>query len=154
MASFREVTGWGSGWTIGPITDESGISHIVTLTPTVYQASSGRVGIGTNDPNSALQVSGPIATALVSKTSAYTLGASDSVVLANATSAAFTLTLPTAVGISGRTYTLKKIDSSANAVTVATTASQTIDSATTLSLSSQWQRATVVSDGTNWMIVA
>lgn len=91
------------------------------------------------------------APALVSKTSAYTLTTSDCVVLANATSAAFTLTLPSASSVpTGRQYLLKKVDSSANAVTIATTSSQTIDGSTTASLASQWSKLTVVSDGSNW----
>ncbi len=98
------------------------------------------------------KVNGSIATALASKTAAYTLTATDSVILADATSTTFTVTLPSAVGIVGRQYTIKKIDSSANAVTIAS-ASGTIDGATTKALSAQWQSARVVSDGANWFVV-
>jgi hypothetical protein len=73
--------------------------------------------------------------------------------LGNATSAAFSITLPTAVGITGKTYTVKKIDSSANAVTVATTSSQTIDGTTTKPLARQYDAIAVQSDGSNWMII-
>ncbi len=93
-----------------------------------------------------------IATALATKTAAYTLTATDSVILADATSAAFTLTLPSASGITGRQYTIKKVDSSANAVTIASVAG-TIDGAATKALSAQWQAARVVSDGGNWFMV-
>lgn len=88
----------------------------------------------------------------LAKTGAYTLGANDGLVTANATTAAFTITLPTAVGIAGRQYTVKKIDSSANAVTVGTTSAQTIDGATTYALSRQFQYLQVVSDGSNWQV--
>lgn len=67
---------------------------------------------------------------------------------------AFTITLPTAASISGRIYTIKKIDSSGNAVTIGTTSSQTIDGSTTYALSSQYKYVTVVSNGTNWLIIA
>lgn len=89
---------------------------------------------------------------VTTKTSAYTIGTSDVVVLADATSGAFTLTLPTAT--SGYTYYIKKIDSSANAITVATSPNtQTIDGATTHSLSTQYASLTIVSDGSNWYVI-
>ncbi|MFB6518582.1 glycosyl hydrolase family 28-related protein [Streptomyces sp. NPDC056401] len=91
--------------------------------------------------------------AFVAKAAAYTLTTADSIVTGNATGGAFSLTLPTAVGIAGRSYTLKKIDASGNAVTVATTSSQTIDASTTYSLAAQYKYVTVVSDGANWLIV-
>ncbi len=93
-------------------------------------------------------------TALATKTAAYTLTATDSVILADATTAAFQVTLPTAVGITGRQYTIKKIDSTANIVTVDGNGSQTIDGATTKILASQWAFIVVVSDGANWVIVS
>lgn len=88
---------------------------------------------------------------LTAQTTAYTATASVTVILCNATTAAFTVTLPTAVSVAGRQYTIKKTDSSANAVTVGTTSSQTIDGSATYSLPAQYNFVTVVSDGTNWM---
>lgn len=115
---------------------------------------TGKVGIGTASPNSLLHVNGPIATPVVSKTAAYTIVATDSVILGDATTAAFTLTLPTAASIAGRQYTLKRLNSGANAVTVAAQSGQTIDGATTKVLSTQYQSLQVVSDGsTNWWIL-
>jgi hypothetical protein len=122
-------------------------------TDNITMLADGKVGMGTTDPHSRLQVVGPIATALATKTAAYTLSEDDSVLLANATNGPFTLTLPTAVGIAGRQYTIKKIDSASNAVTIGTTSSETIDGAATLVLTSQWAYQTVVSDGTNWFII-
>ncbi len=116
--------------------------------------TTGNVGVGTVAPHSSLQVAGAVATAFSAKTAAYTLVASDSIVTGNATGGAFSLTLPTAVGIAGRQYTLKKVDASANAVTVATTSAQTIDGSTTVSLASQHDYVTVVSDGANWIVTA
>lgn len=72
----------------------------------------------------------------------------------NSTTGAFTITLPTAVGITGRVYTVKKIDASANAVTVDGDGSETIDGAATYALATQWKSVTVISNGTNWEIIA
>lgn len=90
---------------------------------------------------------------VVTVTATYTARAVDEIVLANATSAAFTVNLPTAVGIKGKKLTIKKIDSSGNAVTLDPNASQTIDGASTVALSTQWAYKTLVSDGTNWLTV-
>ena len=90
---------------------------------------------------------------LSTKTSAYTLTSTDSTILGNATSADFTLTLPTAVGTTGKTYVIKKTDSSTNAVTIGTTSSQTIDGNTTYAISNQWGGVTLQSDGSNWLII-
>ncbi|MFN8371192.1 MAG: hypothetical protein U0T83_11290 [Bacteriovoracaceae bacterium] len=116
--------------------------------------NNGNVGIGIATPNSTLQVAGSVATKLLSKTANYTLTSSDSVILGDASGGTITLTLPTAVGIEGRQYTLKKTDSSTNAVTVSTTAAQTIDGATSFSLANRYDNLTIVSDGANWSIIS
>lgn len=90
-------------------------------------------------------------------TVAYTLVNSDHVILADPTSAAFTVTLPTAVGYFGR-FTITYTGSSNNLVTVATTSSQTIDGAATVTVGNQASGATyrsvdIVSDGANWRVV-
>lgn len=93
------------------------------------------------------------ASAVTTKTANYTAIATDSTVLGNAASGAITITLPTAVGLK-RTYTVKKTDSSANTVTVATASSQTIDGATTKALSTQYASITIQSDGSNWWTIS
>jgi hypothetical protein len=64
-----------------------------------------------------------------------------------------TITLPSAVGISGREYIIKKSDSSATTITINTTSSQKIDGALTLSITTQYQSYTLISDSLNWMIL-
>ena len=91
---------------------------------------------------------------LVTKTTAYTATTADSTILGNASAGAFSITLPTSVGATGRLYTIKKVDSSANAVTIATTLSQTIDGQTTKPLSIQYDGVQVQSDGANWVVIA
>jgi hypothetical protein len=83
----------------------------------------------------------------------YTATATDELILVNAAFGAVTVTLPTAVGVSGNPYTVKKIDASANAVTIATTAAQTIDGSATKVISAQYAQFVVASDGANWQII-
>jgi hypothetical protein len=89
----------------------------------------------------------------VASDSPYTILATDVIILGNAVSGAITVTLPTAVGIPGKVYIIKKTDSSSNAVTVATTSSQTIDGSTTKILPAQYNSVQVISDGANWIII-
>lgn len=112
--------------------------------------------IGNSSPSTGvfttMSTSGLYAT-IVTKTSAYTLTTTDFTVLGNASTGAFTLTLPTAVNASGQIYTLKKVDSSANAVTISTTSSQTIDGLSSYALSYQYQGLQVQSTNSNWVII-
>jgi hypothetical protein len=101
------------------------------------------------DPNAGVTVTG-LSTNLVAKTADYTATASDSVITADGSSSTVTITLPTAVGITGREYRIKCIDDT-NAVKVNTTSSQTIDGAVEQVLS-RWDMIVVISDGTNWII--
>ncbi len=86
------------------------------------------------------------------KASDYTLTTSDEFVLANAASAALSITLPTAASNSNL-YTIKKTDGSANVVTLTTTGGQTIDGGTNAQLKVQYASVSVISDGSNWLIV-
>ncbi len=86
-------------------------------------------------------------------TSAITLDDTHAVVICDASSAAFTVTLPAASKFTGRIYHIKKTDSSANAVTVDGNASETIDGDTTKVISTQYDSMMIVCDGSNWHIV-
>lgn len=86
-------------------------------------------------------------------TAAPTISTSDSTVLCDATSAAFSVVLPAASGSSGRVLHIKKIDSSGNAVTVDGNASETIDGATTLVLAAQWDAVTIQCVSGAWYII-
>ena len=96
---------------------------------------------------------GSFAAGIITTTIALTLTASHYTVLCNATAATFTITLPTAIGISGRIYNIKKIDSTGNAVTVDANASETIDGDLTKSLNLQNESITIQSNGTSWYII-
>lgn len=91
-------------------------------------------------------------TELVSaKSAAYTAqSAQNETVEVTCSSAALVITLP--VSVAGRRYNIKKMDATAYAVTITPT-SGTIDGAANLSIASQYQAFTVVSDGTNYEII-
>jgi len=89
----------------------------------------------------------------VASNSPYTATTSDYTILCNCTAGAITINLPTAVGIVGRIYNIKKIDSSTNAVTIDGNGAETIDGNETVNISVQYVNYSIQSDGTNWMVV-
>lgn len=94
---------------------------------------------------------------VLAKTAAYTIVVADDgkLVDADATSAAFTVTLPTVASAGdGFIIIVKKTDSSVNAVTIDGAGAETIDGATTLVLSSQYDSAALRCDGTEWHVVS
>lgn len=72
----------------------------------------------------------------------------DFTVLGDATAAAFTVFVPASNLIAGRIYVVKKIDASANAVTVDANGGELIDGATTYALGAQWDSVMFQSNGT------
>lgn len=91
----------------------------------------------------------------VNTDSPYPITTTDSTIRADASSGALIVTLPTAVGVTGKEYTIRRIDilASSNLVTVATTSSQTISLCANYYL---WpgEFVTVRSDGANWEVIA
>lgn len=86
---------------------------------------------------------------IATKVADYVLTADDNTILVNATA---TMTLPTAVGIAGRLYRIKRIFGG-GPTTIATTASQTIDGQPSpLILTSQYDAIVTISDGANWLL--
>jgi hypothetical protein len=92
---------------------------------------------------------GVIAPSYIAKTANFTATSLTSTIDCTNT---ITITLPTAVGYSGRIHTIK--NSGTGVITIATTSSQTIDGAATQSLSTQWSKITVQSTGANWIIIS
>ena len=76
-----------------------------------------------------------------------------SVVLVDATSGNRTETLPAASALTGKFYTVKKTDASANTVTVARAGSDLIDGQTSFVLGTRYAAVTLISDGTGWSLL-
>lgn len=87
------------------------------------------------------------------KTASFTADNSTSVYLCDATSGAITVTLPAASGATNRIYHIKKTDSSANAVVVDGSGSETVDGGTTATISAQFESIQIICDGSNWHIL-
>jgi hypothetical protein len=114
-----------------------------------------QIGIGTTTPNSTLDVRGSISTSYRAFTTNTTATATDNLLVFTGTTAT-TLTLPTAVGCDGRTYMIKNASTAGPTpvVTIATTASQTIDGAASWTLTSAYETITCISNGANWNVSA
>lgn len=117
----------------------------------IYAPSNGTLQITTSSGTAQTGTlsTGGLITNYVAKTGAYTLTGNDYVV--NCTSGTFTVTLPTAVGRAGQDYVIK--NSGAGTITIATTSAQTIDGASTITLSVQYGGKRLQSDGANWIVI-
>jgi hypothetical protein len=87
------------------------------------------------------------------KTSNYTITGTDVVIFADGTSGNVTVTLPAASSFTGYRFYIKRIDNSGNTVSVARTSSDTIDGQTSVTIASQYDSYTIVSNGTLWYII-
>lgn len=76
------------------------------------------------------------------------------IIAMDATAGIKTVQLPSASRLAGYWVTIQKSDASGNAVTVSTYGGQTIDGAASVALAAQFDRVTVQSDATNWIIVS
>ena len=112
-----------------------------------------KVGINTSTPGSGLHVNSSFATAITAKSSNYTATASDHTILIDCSSSNVTITLPTAVGIAGRMYIIKRVDGSANAGNINTNGSEEIDGSSAGSIASMGS-VVIQSDNSNWWKVA
>lgn len=136
----------GNGSSTAPVQIMPGLADAVR----VYQTGMSVMTAAAN--NSALQTTS-FATAYVAKTANYTATISDYTI--DCTSNTFTVTLPTAVGITGRHYVV--VNSGAGIITIGTTSSQTftnvVASPTTLTLSAVGTYI-VQSTGSNWIVLS
>ena len=110
--------------------------------------SGGRVGIGELEPNSMLEIRGSQSGTYLAITAIRTLDITDYQI--ECTANTFTVTLPTAVGIEGRVYSIK--NTGTGTITVDGNAEETIDGSLT-QLLSQWDNIKIMSNNANWIII-
>jgi PBP1b-binding outer membrane lipoprotein LpoB len=123
------------------------------------------MGLGTQTINTTLAINGSISmkSRLVKSATALTL--SDYAVAANASSGAFTITLPaissTAGACNGMVLFIKKVDNSVNSVTLTASGKDTIESSSSIVLSKQYDSIQLISNnavtnsvgGNEWLIL-
>lgn len=108
-------------------------------------------GVVPNQPVLSASVAIPILSGAATRTVMTT---TQHLVLADATAANFGVVLPSASLVAGRSYTIKKIDVSANLVFISGSSAQTVETAAFLTLNSLGESATVISDGLKWHVTA
>ena len=110
--------------------------------PLQLQTSTGTVLAGLS-PFGEWLMSG-VGTGTATFSANHTISEFDSTVRMDTSGGALTVTLPAASTLPlGRIWTLRKVDSSANAVSVALATGDTLDGATSYSLTTQWQTITI-----------
>jgi len=104
--------------------------------------------------NSTVQVSGSMSLAIKAVTANYTITGADNTILANTSSGAITITLPSATNITGRIYTIKKIGNGGidNSLTI-NPASGTIDGGSSYVIYNDYTYVALQTDGTNWYVI-
>ncbi|MGF7229539.1 MAG: beta strand repeat-containing protein [Candidatus Saccharibacteria bacterium] len=151
--------GNGSGlMTMRPGSDSTDAVRIQNAagTKNVYSAdtTNTRLAVGGVTPLSTLDVRGSITYNRTTVSDvAYTVLATDYIIAYTTLTAARTVTLPTAIGVVGRLYIIKDEAGTAgtNNITLATTASQTIDGSASKVINNNYGTAKVYSNGTNWL---
>lgn len=125
---------------------------LLAILSTCY--SFAQVGIGTTTPNTTLDVRGSLAANTRSfSTTSESVQNTDYALMFTGTSAC-TLTLPDATGCIGRIIHIKNTKTGTVPVlTIATTASQTIDGQSTWLLDDPNESINVVSNGSNWLVM-
>ncbi len=153
--SLKNTTTGGDTWSMvstGSANGE-GAGHFLWNNATngtkMILTSAGNLGIGLSNPSSSLHVNGSISVKRTVYTTTATIGSKDHIVAVTTTSAII-LTLPSAsTSGSGREYIIKSAANSAN-ITISTTSSQTIDGATSKTITTGYGVLRVYSDGSNW----
>ncbi|MNG66028.1 GDSL-like Lipase/Acylhydrolase [compost metagenome] len=79
---------------------------------------------------------------------------SDWTIKCDATSGAFTINLPAASTVTGIVFNIKKINNSANDITVDPNGAELIDGSATFTITTFNQSITIQSDGTTWSIIS
>ena len=144
----------------GSTCDVIGIDYNPTVTlvnsPGVHYAAlfrSGRVGVGTGTPASSFEVNGSAGFGISTITTNTTLNETYYTVLVDCTAGNVTVTLPPVATTGKRVYIIKKIDVSANTITIDANGAELIDGAATKTISNQYAFYTIQSNTSAWYII-
>lgn len=109
---------------------------------------------GTITLTGSISSGGSYAAAIITTTSAsYAVLSTDYTILGNAVSNNITVNLPTAASAIRRVLNIKKIDASANTVTIDANGSELIDGVLTQVLTLIYESITIQSDGSAWYVI-
>jgi hypothetical protein len=115
----------------------------------------GKVGVGSNNPVTTLDVNGGFATNIITVNDDYTATGSDYTILADASLKTVRIRLPKADEVPGQILNIKRIDGeNENKVIISPHGFETIDGTSPVKLKSQLMTYTIQSDGSNWYIIS
>jgi hypothetical protein len=115
--------------------------------------SLGNIGVGRKKPTSTFDINGSFSTTIADVTDDYVVTNKDHIISGDATLKNIAISLPTATGIKGRQYIIKKTDESSNEIIVKAQGTEKIDGDGSLQISIPWQTKTIVSNGKNWLLI-
>lgn len=96
---------------------------------------------------------GKFKTEITHVSTTYTANTINEILLADASSAGFTITLPTAESFKGYYLHVKKVDNTGNMVTIDGNGSELIDGNLTVGINIPYVCLTFLSTGTEWVII-
>jgi hypothetical protein len=137
--------------TTGPVGGFTTTNPLMTVDSATRDVRVGSGGSITLYGNNSIRFDGAMTVEATNLNNDFTANDSTHVFFANTTSNSITVTLPTPVGRIGRIYTIKKTSAS-NTLTI-TTAANTIEGAASINLVAIYAYRTVISNGTNWMVI-
>lgn len=105
---------------------------------------------GPSGPPGADALGGPVA--ISTKTGAYTVLLTDCFLRANAASGTVPFTLPPAATATGKAFYFKKIDATANAMSITANGAEVIDGNNSVNTTVQYETFSIISNGISWDI--
>lgn len=126
----------------------------ITVSPATHTFVSGDAIRVLYQPTQSYTSTGGFNANIVSKNQNYTLVQSDYTVLMDTSGGNRTATLLSAVDNTGKVVVVKKVSTDSNTLTIATTASQTIDGQSTITTQATVRPSFMMqSDGSNWWVI-